>query len=162
MVPKRERGNVNMNGYYNNNFGGYVQQGNAVYVINIAEILRAQTEGMIAAYQMGLQERLLNQQQNCINQEPINAVLQPVATGYYAVFNEDSCGIFVDVEKLSQSKKYGVNWTEQLFDNVQDAENYLRNEMTKINGLYANLLPKNFDTNWMYYAKNNFQRCTSY
>ena len=83
MVPKRERGNVNMNGYYNNNFGGYVQQGNAVYVINIAEILRAQTEGMIAAYQMGLQERLLNQQQNCINQEPINAVLQPVATVSY-------------------------------------------------------------------------------
>lgn len=165
MVSKRERGKVNMNGFnnggYENNFNGYmqgnVQQGNVMYVINLAEILRAQTEGMIAAYNMGLQERGLDQPKTNSVQEPTNMVT-PANIGYYAVSNSSRCGIFVNLERLREAKKYGDNWVERPFGNKQDAESYLRSEMAKINPVYASYLPEEFDMDWMYYAKNNFSR----
>ncbi|WP_418627425.1 hypothetical protein [Anaerosinus sp.] len=135
-----------------------IKNNNPIYIVDIAEILRAQTEAMMMAYQMGLQERMMIQGENNI----IDNVIQTIETKYYVIFNNVSCGIFTDLQKLGQSKKYGNEWTEKVFLNINEAQDYLRRKMSEINEAYDGMLPMNFDVNWMYHAIKNFQSCTRY
>lgn len=135
-----------------------IQNNNPIYIVDIAEILRAQAEAMMMAYQMGLQERLMNQRENNI----IDDVILPEVLRYYAVFNSTSCGIFTDEQKLEHSKKYGSEWQEEVFLNIEEAQAYLWRNMSEINKSYIGRLPINFNVNWMYHANKNFKSCTDY
>lgn len=137
---------------------GISQNNNPIYIVEIAEILRVQSEAMIMAYQMGLQERLMNQRENNI----IDDVILPEVLRYYAVFNSTSCGIFTDEQKLEHSKKYGSEWQEKVFFDIEEAQAYLWGNMSEINKAYIGRLPKNFELNWLYREDKNFQSCTHY
>lgn len=135
-----------------------IKNNNPIYIVDIAEILRAQTEAMMMAYQMGLQERMMIQGQNNI----IDNVIQPIETKYYVLFNSISCGIFTDIQRLEHSKKYGFEWQEEVFFNIEEAQKYLFGKMGQINKEYIGRLPEKFELNWLYREDKNFQRVTCY
>ncbi len=142
-----------MNNFNNNNYPYFqpIGQSNVIYVVNVADIIKAQTEAMIAAYNLGLQERFIVENQNASlleNEQVIDMV-------YYTVNNEKSCGIFNDKNLLEKSKVYCPNFQEKIFHSKEAAVEYLFNTMMQINDSYAEELKSGFSLNYLKHLNVN-------
>lgn len=142
-----------MNNFNNNNYPYFqpIGQSNVIYVVNVADVMKAQTEAMIAAYNLGLQERPMVENRKA----SLSKNNQVIDMAYYTINNEKSFGIFTDKNLLDKKKTYCPNFEENIFHSKEKATEYLFNKMIQINDSYAEKFKSGLNLNFLHHLDLN-------